>query len=86
MDGWVYLIDLAMVASAFGSRIGGTGYKPYTDLDMDGQTNIVDIVIVATNYGARLLDWSESSSGPCSLQRGLQNSSEYSKSNAAIAA
>jgi hypothetical protein len=47
----VNIIDLVMVASSFGTRVGTPGYNPIADLNNDGVINIVDLSIVGSTFG-----------------------------------
>lgn len=50
-DGIVNIIDIATVATAFGSKPGDERWDPMTDMDMNGIVNIIDIADVARNFG-----------------------------------
>jgi hypothetical protein len=50
-DGRVNVLDVSIVATAFGSKPLGTGWNSAADLDNNGIINIVDIAIVATECG-----------------------------------
>jgi hypothetical protein len=50
-DRKVDIVDLAMVASAFGSVRGQPGYDEDADLDKNGAVGILDIAMVAANFG-----------------------------------
>jgi len=52
-DGTVNIVDIAIVASAFGTREGDEYYNPIADLDGNKQINIVDVSIVAVDYGKK---------------------------------
>jgi hypothetical protein len=47
----VNIIDLVIVARAYGSRPGHSRWNPDADLNNDGRINIMDLVLVAVNYG-----------------------------------
>jgi PKD repeat protein len=53
-DGVVNIIDVAIVARAFGSRPGNERWNPVADLDNNGIINILDLTIVAKNYGRKI--------------------------------
>ena len=50
-DGKASILDISMVATAFGSKIGDPRYNPNADINNDGVINILDISIVAVNFG-----------------------------------
>jgi len=50
-DGTINIVDISIVASAYGTREGDERYNPIADLDGNRQINIVDISIVALDYG-----------------------------------
>ncbi len=50
-DGLVNMLDLSIVAAAFGSRPGDPKWNSAADLDNNGTVNIIDINIVAREYG-----------------------------------
>jgi parallel beta-helix repeat protein len=50
----VNIVDIAIVAKAFGARPGDGNWNPIADMDLNGVINIVDISIVATQYGQKL--------------------------------
>jgi len=50
-DGTVNILDIAIVASAFGSRPGDSGWNPDADLDGNEIINIIDISAVAIDFG-----------------------------------
>jgi ABC-type transport system substrate-binding protein len=50
-DGFVDIFDIVIVASAFGSIIGDSGYDPRADLNQDGYVDIFDIVRIALSFG-----------------------------------
>jgi len=50
-DGKVDIIDIAIVAVAFGSRPGSINWNPNADLDGNDQINIIDISMAAKEFG-----------------------------------
>lgn len=50
-DGIVNLIDLRIVARAFGSKSGDPNWDLRADLKCDGIINVFDLVLVSRNYG-----------------------------------
>ena len=50
--GTVDIIDVSMIALAFGSFTGSSKYDPILDLTAQGTVNIIDVGIVAADYGA----------------------------------
>ena len=50
-DGFVDIFDIVIVAGAFGSIIGDSGYYPRADLNQDGYVDIFDIVRIALVFG-----------------------------------
>ena len=50
-DGTVNIIDIFIVAKAFGSYKGHPRYSEIADLDKNGVINIMDIFGVAKDYG-----------------------------------
>lgn len=50
-DGTVNIVDISIVASAYGTRIGDDRYNSIADLDGNKQINIVDVSIVSMDYG-----------------------------------
>jgi len=48
---WVNIVDISIVAKAFGTRPGDARWNPIADMDRNRWINIVDIFIVAKNYG-----------------------------------
>jgi hypothetical protein len=50
-DGTVNILDISMVAFAFGFQEGDEYYNVLADLDENGEVNILDISIVAMDYG-----------------------------------
>jgi hypothetical protein len=53
-DGQVNMIDLSIVAAAFGSKSTDTRWNSAADIDNNGIVNIVDINIVAVEYGKKV--------------------------------
>ena len=50
-DGVVDILDIAMVARAYGSYPGHPRWNPNTDLDNNNKIDIIDIARTARNYG-----------------------------------
>jgi len=50
-DETVNILDISIVAMAFGTKEGDPNYNPIADLDDDKQINILDISTVAMDYG-----------------------------------
>jgi hypothetical protein len=50
-DRAVNIMDISIVARAFGSKAGEPGWNATADLDMNGAVNIIDISMVAKDYG-----------------------------------
>jgi len=50
-DGIVNILDVAIVARAYGSKLGDPSWNPNADVNDDGQINILDIATVAKEYG-----------------------------------
>jgi len=50
-DGIINILDLAIIAKAYGSRSGDIEYEDVTDLDQNGVVNIQDVAIAALEYG-----------------------------------
>jgi len=50
-DGTVNILDIGIVALAFGTREGDENYDSIADLDKNGEVNIIDISVVAVDYG-----------------------------------
>ena len=50
-DGKINIVDVTIVAKAFGSRSGDPRYNPDADLDKNGLINIIDIAKVAMQLG-----------------------------------
>jgi hypothetical protein len=53
-DGRVDIVDVSIVAKAFGSKVGDLVWDSRADLDGNGRVDIVDISIVAKNYGKNI--------------------------------
>ncbi len=51
-DDTVNIIDIAMIANAYGSTTGSARYNPAADLNADGTVNIIDVAIAAADFGA----------------------------------
>lgn len=50
-DGIVNVLEILIVALAFGSYLGHPNWNPIADLNQDGIINILDIVIIAVHFG-----------------------------------
>jgi len=50
-DGKIDILDITLVATAFGTYPNHPRWKPEADLNQDGKIDICDLVIVAQNYG-----------------------------------
>jgi len=50
-DGTVNVLDLSIVALAFGTNEADENYTAIADLDKNGEVNILDISMVAIDYG-----------------------------------
>lgn len=50
-DGIVNILDIAVVAMAFGSEVGDERWNPAADIDGNGVVNIIDVARVAMDYG-----------------------------------
>jgi len=50
-DGHVNIIDVVIVANAFGKKEGDPGWDPRADVNGDGVVNIIDLVLVGTHFG-----------------------------------
>lgn len=47
----INILDISIVASAYGAAEGDEGYTAIADLDDNQQINILDVSIVAMDYG-----------------------------------
>jgi hypothetical protein len=50
-DGTVNIVDVTLVATAYGSKPGDQKWNETADLDKNGTINIIDITMVAKDYG-----------------------------------
>jgi len=50
-DGKVDILDIALVARAYGSYLGHQRWNPNYDLDGNGKVDILDVALAARNYG-----------------------------------
>jgi hypothetical protein len=50
-DGVVDILDVTVVAIAYGSKPGEKKWNPIADLDKNGEINILDVTLVAKDYG-----------------------------------
>lgn len=50
-DGKVDIVDVVIVAIAFGSTSGASNWNPDADFNKDGIVDIFDVVLVTSNYG-----------------------------------
>jgi hypothetical protein len=50
-DGTVNILDIAIVAAAYGTMPGDPKWNPAADLDGNSLVNIIDVTIVARDYG-----------------------------------
>lgn len=50
-DRTVNILDITIVAAAYGSKPGDPKWNVLADLDMNGQVNIIDVTMVAKDYG-----------------------------------
>jgi len=50
-DGKVDIVDVAFVASLFGTYLGDPNYDPIADLNSDGKIDIIDVATVASHFG-----------------------------------
>jgi parallel beta-helix repeat protein len=53
-DGTVNIIDVAIVARAFGCKPGDSNWNPAADMDINEIINIIDVAKVAKDYGNKL--------------------------------
>jgi parallel beta-helix repeat protein len=52
-DGVVNILDISIIAQAFGTRFSDQRWNPLADVNRDGQVNILDIARAAMNFGQR---------------------------------
>jgi len=52
-DGFVNILDLALIGVSFGASIGNPLYKEEADINHDGTIDISDLAAAARNYGKR---------------------------------
>jgi len=50
-DGTINIVDIFIVAKAFGTKEGNPNYNPIADLDGNKEINIVDLYKIAKDYG-----------------------------------
>jgi parallel beta-helix repeat protein len=50
----VYILDISIIAKAFGSRLGDANWKSRCDLNNDETINILDITLAASNFGKKM--------------------------------
>jgi hypothetical protein len=50
-DGIINILDIAIVAKAFGTKPGDLNWNPVADLNKDNVINIIDVATVARDYG-----------------------------------
>lgn len=50
-DGTINMLDISIVAMAFGTKTGDERWNEIADLDKNEEINIIDVSIVAMNYG-----------------------------------
>jgi hypothetical protein len=50
-DGAVNILDLFIVAQAFGTKLGDPRWNAVADLNNDGTINILDLFAVAGDFG-----------------------------------
>jgi len=53
----VNILDRAIVAKAFGSRLGDPNWNPIADLNDDEEVNILDAGIIAAHWGEEFQDY-----------------------------
>lgn len=53
-DGMINMVDISLVAIAFGSKLGDQNWNPASDINSDGSINIIDIAMVARKFGKSL--------------------------------
>jgi hypothetical protein len=51
LDGVVNIVDVTIVAKAFGSESGDPNWSEQADLDRNGVVNIIDVTMVARDFG-----------------------------------
>ncbi len=49
-DGAINILDLALIAISYGSKMGGPGYNVSHDLNADGKVTILDLALAAIEY------------------------------------
>jgi len=50
-DGIANIVDVSIVARAYGAKLGDDNWNPIADMDKNEEINIIDISIVALDYG-----------------------------------
>jgi hypothetical protein len=50
-DNAVRLADLSLLASAYGTAVGDSGFDARADFNDDGRVNLMDLSLLASNYG-----------------------------------
>jgi len=50
-NGRVEILDLSIIARAFGSSLGSPGWNPNADVNADGRVDIMDLALAAKNFG-----------------------------------
>lgn len=50
-DGSVDILDILIVAKAFGAKPGDPNWNPIADVNKDNIVDIFDLVVVATHFG-----------------------------------
>lgn len=53
-DGTVNILDISIVARAFGTKLGDPKWEATSDLDKNGVVNIIDISMVARDFGKEM--------------------------------
>lgn len=51
LDGKVNILDISIVAKAFGTKPGDPRWNQIADVTRDGKVNIIDVSVVAKNFG-----------------------------------
>jgi hypothetical protein len=51
--GVVNILDIVIVAIAFGAKVGDPNWNPNADIGNDGRVNILDVVVIALHFGDR---------------------------------